>query len=186
MKRWLFRFVYALRTDNNTRLKTAWVVTGAWLFLNLFVFGFGEQTHQPSTGDTAERYYNWYYHRQFVTDAEMHPGSEASRAMIAVMRSVSWWGWVLMFLGSIAYIPFAFSDEVGRAWQSATRKAFEKSGGIDLSDLPPTVTSPPPGGGKSEPQTGGKGAFPLLKYLSFELGLDMVREFITRAIRRRT
>lgn len=188
MRRWIWRFIVAFRTNNNVRLAVLWGITGFLLVFNLFVFGVGPVS-KLTVGETAQRYNNLYYFGQFVTDAELHPLSSFLESFFGGIwdsfRSVAWWLWFGLLLLSIVYTPIAFRDEVARAWEIAWRKARERRGGEETANLPPLGNPPSTPASPQSTQQPTERPLGFRRYLIWEVITDFASAFLSHAFMRR-
>lgn len=143
MRRWIWRFIVAFRTNNNVRLAVLWGITGFLLVFNLFIFGVGP-VPESTVGEIAQRYYNEYYRGEFVTDAELHRIAAFFGGLGGSFRAIVWWFWFGLLISGIVYTPIAFRDEVVRALQAAWRQVRQRRGGEEEANLPPIGGQPPP------------------------------------------
>jgi hypothetical protein len=175
MLRFLSRWYIALRTNNNVRLATFWLITGLWLLFNLSVFGIGPAP-RPVVGEIAQRYYNEYYLGRFATDAELNPIATFFGGLWGILRAGSWLFWFFWFIWSVIYIPIAFSDEIGRLWQASVRRIRERRFAEETANLPPLrpVAAQQP----AQPQQPEVRGFSLSRFLGLELLVDIVRDFL--------
>jgi len=133
------RFCYNLWRNNNTRSWLFLITAILLLIATIVIFGFGS-VNEPSSSETAQKYYNLIKHGQFITD------SEFAGLWGSIKNFFDWWWSVLAWIAytfSFAYLAFAIvywfvarRDEVGRAWDSAHRRLHEKTeGGKDIPDV---------------------------------------------------
>ncbi len=176
-------FKFAFRTNNNVRLAVLWLATGILFLFNLFVFGVGPAAKSP-IGETAQKYYNLYYHGELLTDVELNPIFSSFGGLWEMIRSGAWWLWLLLFLGSVVYFPIALRDEVSRAWEVAWRKARERRGGEEKAHLPsPSI---PPVAQPSQPATpSAEQPLGFRRYLIWEVITDFLSAFLSHAFVRR-
>ncbi len=146
MKRWLWRYTYAFRTNNNVRLATCWVIVIVLLIFNLLVFGFAPKK-PTELSETAQRYYNLYNTGTYATNDELRSGwnilIRVPTTIWGWLRTAFWWIWIALLVWSLIYTPISRRDEFRRAIQSVKRRWSERQGGSSEAPLAQRLTSAP-------------------------------------------
>lgn len=124
MKRIIWRYLYSLFRNNNTRMKTLWFITGLLLAFNFYFFGNGENFTTRS--EEVQRLYNGYFKMKFVTDLELAP--KAPARFWQLFGPTFWKIWRYLLLFSTFYTFIAMRDEVARSWRRAVRTVRERRG----------------------------------------------------------
>jgi len=120
--RWLWRFVYRLRTDNDCRANTFLLLVAALFLFNLLAFGITPE--KPGFSATAREIYQ-------RSGIEI-PG--ASWGLWEWLKWKSWSFWWICLGLSLLYRTIAWRDELHRAGQAARRRIAEvRTGMIDLT-----------------------------------------------------
>ena len=177
MKRWVWRYVYALRRDNNTRMKTLWVFTGLLLVFNLGVLGSGSVSW-PVHSDEAQRYYNAYFQGKFMTDQELLSTYEVVTGSIGLffgwmfgwIRWFMWRLWLVLFVATVVYTPLAYRAELTKLKLRISR-SFREQRGAEATGGPRVPLS---GGVKA----GNEGGLTFWQYMKGEIIWDILRDFV--------
>ncbi len=166
---------WRLRKNNNWRLLSAWIVVVIWLIGNLYFFGVGPSSeHNPKEWtryqkmSDAEKFFYENRHRREGTPLPEKPG--VGITFRTWLRSWSWWLWFWGLGASIIYIPIAFRDEFSRAWYKARQTVRERREGVTRGEL--KEQTPVMVGEKGEQQA----------YHGRPLWVDTLREFFNEVL----
>jgi hypothetical protein len=129
MSRWLWRYIYRLRTNNNTRANTLLLLVGVGFLFNLFVFGITPEPYSLSS--TAQSIYS-----------AAGIKTQSSWGIWDWLRWANWKIWWVCFGLAIIYRIVAWRDELHRAWQTARHHMTEIRQGVhDLTPGQPTTAA---------------------------------------------
>lgn len=183
MKRFGYRWGFALATNNNFRWVNLTIGTSVFLFVVSSLFGISVLFNDGTESLDTQRYRNWMEQGRYRTDFEL--GVEPSiwaGAWNKTGKKMWQIGFALMFF-SFAYFFIAFRDEAGRAIEK-TKAKFRKTRATE--DLPDDPTPEQVQVAKAEEEAAKeKFSGKSRGFLTIEFVLDFLSELMAEVVARK-
>lgn len=158
--RWMERYAFRLRTNNNTRAGICWMITGMLFICHLLVCAVERQWpvgldvstshHSQRTEKFLKLYEQKMAETKTIKGSAIGLAQDASKVTSKVLHRThamicSFLGYTVLSLSifSAIYTVIAFRDEFLSAWEDAKDKVFgHRSGEQDLLDvkMPPQIS----------------------------------------------